>query len=72
MSTGIAYTLQTIGQKEVESSDASLLMSLESVFSIVGGYIILHEVLTTKELLGCLIMFIAVILSQLDNKKEVE
>ena len=70
LSTGLGYSLQIVGQKVIASNDASLIMSLESVFSVIGGYIILHEVLTIKELIGCLIMFIAVILSQLPEKKK--
>lgn len=69
MSTGLGYTLQTVGQKYIASNEASLIMSLESVFSIIGGYFILNQVLTTKELIGCLIMFLAVIICQLPNKK---
>ena len=71
MSTGIGYTLQTVGQKYVASNDASLIMSLESVVSVIGGYLILNEILTIKELIGCLIMFIAVILCQLPEKNQV-
>ena len=70
MSTGLGYSLQIVGQKVVPSNDASLIMSLESVFSVICGYIILHEILSTRELIGCLIMFIAVIISQLPEKKK--
>ena len=70
VSTGIGYTLQPIGQRYVPSMEASLLMSLESVFSVLAGYLILHQSLSSRELLGCILMFAAVILCQIpDNKK---
>ena len=65
MSTGLAYTFQTIGQRDVEPTVASIIMSLESAFSLLFGFLVLHEVTGPKELLGCLVMFIAVILAQL-------
>ena len=65
MSTGLAYTFQTVGQRDVEPTVASIIMSLESAFSLLFGFIVLHEVTGPKELLGCLVMFIAVILAQL-------
>ena len=64
-SCGIAYTLQIIGQKGVNPTIASLIMSLESVFSVLAGWVILHEKLSVKELAGCALIFVAVILSQL-------
>ena len=64
-SCGIAYTLQIIGQKGVNPTIASLIMSLESVFSVLAGWIILNEKLSFRELTGCLLIFIAVILAQL-------
>ena len=71
LSSGVAYTLQMVGQKRVEPTLASLLMSLESVFSVLFGFIILHERLTGRELTGCLIMFAAVVFAQLaPNKTE--
>ena len=71
MSCGIAYTLQIIGQKHVEPTIASLILCLESVVSVLAGWILLHERLTERELFGCLLMFVAVILVQLPKKKEV-
>ncbi|MBR3532611.1 MAG: DMT family transporter [Clostridiales bacterium] len=67
MSCGIAYTLQIIGQKHASPVAASLLMSLESVFAALAGWIILNETLTPKELAGCAVMFAAIILSQLSE-----
>lgn len=71
-SSGIAYTLQMEGQKRVDPTVASIIMSLESVFSAVFGFIILHEKLSTRELIGCIIMFGAVILAQMAPAKEGE
>ncbi len=71
LSCGIAYTFQIIGQKRVNPVIASLIMSMESVFSALGGWIILGESLTHRELLGCLLLFIAIILAQLPFSKKV-
>lgn len=68
-SMGIAYSLQIIGQKDLEPTRASLIMSLESVFAALGGWLVLHETMTTPELLGSVLVFSAVILSQLPSKK---
>ena len=65
MSMGIAYTLQIVGQQYLPPTPASLLMSLESVFAALCGWLILHETLTSYELLGCGLVFAAVIISQL-------
>lgn len=64
LSSGIAYTLQLIGQKYAEPAVASIVMSLESVFAVIAGWAILHEVLSTRELAGCAFVFVAVILAQ--------
>lgn len=66
ISSGIGYTLQIIGQKFSNNPTLdSIIMSLESVFAVLGGAIILNEHLTNNELIGCIIMFIAIIISQL-------
>ena len=70
MSCGVAYTLQIVGQKSVHPVVASLLMSLESVFAALSGWVILHEKLSGTELLGCAIIFIAVIIAQLPVKEK--
>lgn len=69
MSSGIAYTLQIIGQKYVPSVLASMLMSLESVFALLSGWIYLHQTMSLRELSGCVLMFIAIIIAQLPDKK---
>ena len=68
LSMGIAYSLQNIGQKNLDSATASLLMSTESVFAVISGWIILHERLSFWEGIGCILVFSAVILSQLPDK----
>ena len=69
ISAGIGYTLQIIAQKHAQPSEASLIMSLESVFAVITGAIILHERMSMMELIGCVVIFLAVILSQLPEKK---
>lgn len=69
LSSGVGYTLQTIGQQDVHPAIASLLLSLESVFSVLAGWMILGERLTIRELFGCILIFIAVIIAQLPTKK---
>lgn len=69
LSCGIGYTLQVIAQKDLNPTVASLLMSLESVVSVIAGFLILHEVLSGRELLGCVFMFTAVILAQIPLKQ---
>lgn len=69
LSMGVAYTLQIQGQKDLEPAAASLIMSLESVFAVLGGWLVLHETMSGVELLGCGLVFSAVVLSQLPSKK---
>lgn len=69
LSMGVAYTLQIQGQKSLEPTTASLIMSLESVFAVLGGWLILKETMTLPEILGCCLVFSAVILSQLPSPK---
>lgn len=68
LSSGIAYTLQMEGQKYAEPSVAAVVMSLESVFAVLGGWIVLNEKLSVRELAGCALVFAAVILAQLPRK----
>ena len=69
LSMGVAYSLQIIGQKHMSPTPASLIMSLESVIAAVSGWLLLNERMTTPELIGCCLVFAAVILSQLPDKK---
>ena len=70
LSMGAAYTMQIIGQKHLEPSAASLIMSMESVFALLFGWICLNELLTSAEWIGCILIFAAVILSQINIKKK--
>lgn len=70
MSVGVAYTLQVIGQKNVEPSLAAIICSSESLFSAVGGAIILGESMTARAYIGCALMFAGIISSQLKPKSE--
>lgn len=72
LSSGVAYTLQMEAQKKVKPTVASLIMCLESVFSVLFGFIILHERLTKREIIGCVIMFCAVLLTQVVPEKKKE
>lgn len=67
-SCGVAYTLQIIGQKYVQPTKATLVLSLENAWAAIGGVVILHETMSLKEFLGCLMLFAAVIVSQLPQK----
>lgn len=69
LSCGVAYTLQIIAQKRTEPTIASLLLSLESAFALLAGMVILHEQVSSREAVGCLIMFAAIILAQLPEKR---
>lgn len=68
MSSGVAYTLQIIGQKNMDPTVASLILSLESVVSMLAGWVILGQALTGRELAGCGLVFLAVILVQLPKE----
>lgn len=71
MSCGVAYTLQIIAQKNADPTVASLLLSLESVFSVLAGWVLLGQGLSLKEMFGCVLIFCAIILAQLPEKKAV-
>lgn len=68
LSCGVAYTLQVVGQKEVEPAAASLILSLESVVSVLAGWAVLGQRLSGRELAGCALVFAAVILVQLPGR----
>ena len=69
LSCGVAYTLQIVGQKDFHPTIASLILSLESVFSVLAGWIILEQALTRRELLGCILIFCAIVLAQIPIKR---
>ena len=66
MSVGVAYTCQILGQKDADPTFASIIFSTESVFSAIGGAIILHEIMSGRGYIGCALIFIGIILSQLN------
>lgn len=67
MSCGLAYTFQIVGQKYTEATVASLIMCMESVFAVLAGALILHEMLSGREIVGCVIMFVAIVVSELSE-----
>jgi drug/metabolite transporter (DMT)-like permease len=69
LSVGVAYTLQVIGQKKAHPSHAAIILSMESVFALLGGIIILNEFLLKREFLGIILMFSGMIISQLSKKQ---
>ena len=70
MSCGVAYTLQVIAQKDIAPTIASLLMSLESVFSVLAGWLLLGQRSSGKELAGCVLVFVGIVLAQLPERKK--
>lgn len=72
LSSGVAYTLQIVGQKNYNPTVATLLLSLESVFSVLTGWVVLHQKLSVRELSGCVLIFIAVVLAQLPEREKKE
>lgn len=68
MSGGVGFTFQILGQQYTTPTIASLLMSMESVFALLAGYLLLNEVMTGREFLGCILMFIAIIISQIPEE----
>lgn len=69
LSSGVGYTLQIVAQRDTDPTTASLLMSLESVFALIAGMVALHEVMSGRQILGCVLMFGALIVAQLPEKK---
>lgn len=70
MSCGVGYTLQIVGQKGMNPTVASLILSLESVISVIAGWAILGQALSVRELIGCGLMFIAIVLVQLPEREK--
>ena len=69
MSCGVAYTLQIVGQKNMDPTVASLILSLESCISVLAGWIILGQKLSMRKIIGCVVMFTAIVLAQLPQKE---
>ena len=69
ISSGVGYTLQILGQRTVNPTVASLILSLESVFAVLAGWVLLGQPLSPRELVGCALVFAAVVLAQLPRKK---
>ena len=70
LSSGVGYSLQIVGQEGVNPAVAALILSLESCFAVLAGWIILGDAMNMRELLGCLIMFGAIVLTQLPGRKQ--
>ena len=70
--TAVAYSLQGLAQRDADPTIASIVMSLESVFAVISGFLLLHETLSSRELIGCAIMFAAIIIPQLPDNKQTD
>lgn len=70
LSSGVGYTLQIVGQKGVNPTAASLVLSLESVISVLAGWVILGQSMSPREILGCVLMFCAILLAQIPDRKK--
>ena len=70
LSSAVGFTLQIFGQQRVSSERAALIMSLESVFAVLAGLLLLHQTLTGAESIGCVLVFVAVLLSQKQNSQK--
>lgn len=72
LSGGVGFTFQILGQRHTNPTVASLILSLESVFAAIFGFLLLHEVMSVRETIGCVLMFVAIIISQLPERKKAE
>ena len=72
LSSGVAYTLQIVGQKDMNPTVASLILSLESCVSVLAGWMLLNQKLTLRELAGCAVMFGAILIAQMPERKNLE
>jgi len=70
LSCGVAYTLQIVGQKDMNPTVASLILSLESCISVLAGWMLLNQKLSARELIGCAVMFGAILIAQMPEKKQ--
>ena len=65
MSSAVGYTLQIVAQDGLDPAVASIVMSFESVFAALAGWVVLHEAMSARELIGCVLMFAAIVISQI-------
>jgi drug/metabolite transporter (DMT)-like permease len=72
MVVGVAYTLQIIGQKATDPNVAAIILSLESLFAVISGALFLKETMSIKEIAGCVLMFAAVIITQINPKEKTD
>jgi drug/metabolite transporter (DMT)-like permease len=72
MSCGVAYTLQIVGQKDMNPTVASLILSLESCVSVLAGWMLLNQKLSVRELAGCAVMFGAILIAQMPERKNLK
>lgn len=72
LSCGVAYTLQIVAQKNTDPVIASLILSLESVFAVIAGWLILKQSLSIREGIGCLLVFIAIVVTQLPDRQKMK
>lgn len=72
MSTGVAYSMQIVGQNGVDPSVAALILSLESCFAVLAGWLLMHNAMSIRELAGCVLMFGAIVLTQLPSGRKSE
>ncbi len=68
LSVGVAYTLQVVGQRRVDPARAGIILSLEAVFAVIGGWILLGEILSTRGLIGCALMLSGMVLAQIRSQ----
>ena len=72
LSVGVAYTLQVVAQKDAKPTHAAILLSMESVFGVIGGALFLEESLNGRGLIGCVLIFVAIIISQIKPADELK
>ena len=72
MSCGVAYTFQVVAQADVNPTLASMLLCLESVFAVLAGAVLLGEGMGAREIIGCVLMFAAILVAQLPSKEDAE
>jgi drug/metabolite transporter (DMT)-like permease len=70
LSTGVAYTLQVVAQRRAHPSHAAIILSLEAVFAAIGGWLMLDEMLNSREFLGCALMLGGMLLSQIEVRSK--